>query len=123
LLPAAGFAASFLAVGAGYWPVPYARLSFENLVGPGLAVVVVCSFSACFATDRRVGAVALWIAAAVPAVAMARVLFDVARDATSHNLWPLELVLAALVGLAAALPGAALGFALRWLRRRRAGGR
>jgi ABC-type branched-subunit amino acid transport system permease subunit len=49
---------------------------------------------------------------------LARVIVDVVRDPTSHNLWPFEIVIAVLVGAAAAVAGALLGSLLLWAGRR-----
>jgi hypothetical protein len=35
------------------------------------------------------------------------------RDPTSHNLWPIEVMIAMVVGMAIAWPGAAIGELLR----------
>ena len=43
-----------------------------------------------------------------------RVLVETSRDPTSHNLWPFELVIGFLAGIAVVLPGMLLGMALRW---------
>src|SRR5690606_27866981 len=48
---------------------------------------------------------------AVPVAVMLRVIVEVAADPTSHNLWPFEIVLAALLGFPLALLGAMLGAA------------
>jgi hypothetical protein len=40
---------------------------------------------------------------------MARVLVDCARDPTAHNLWPLEIFIALLVGFSCAFVGAIAG--------------
>ena len=53
--------------------------------------------------------VAAGFAPDVPAAVMARVVVDTARDSTSHNLWPLEILIALAVGLACSLVGTALG--------------
>jgi hypothetical protein len=44
---------------------------------------------------------------------MARVVVDTTRDPTSHNLWPFELVIAFLVGLAGTVPGTLIGSVFR----------
>ncbi|HEX5830649.1 MAG TPA: hypothetical protein VFY16_06695, partial [Gemmatimonadaceae bacterium] len=49
---------------------------------------------------------------AVPTAVLARVVMDGVRDPTAHNLWPLEIVIAGLVGLGCALAGALVGSAL-----------
>ena len=43
---------------------------------------------------------------------MARVIVDVARDSTSHNLWPFEIVFATAIGIAGAFVGALIGWLL-----------
>ena len=53
------------------------------------------------------------VGAAVPCVAMARVLVDIARDPTSHNLWPIEVVMMAALGFGLAFVAGSLGLALR----------
>ena len=63
---------------------------------------------------------AKWRAATIVPVAIMgfvvlRIVIDLARDPTSHNLWPLEIVLAGLVSTA--LMGIAMF--LRWLLGRR----
>ena len=50
-----------------------------------------------------------------PAAVFARVIYDVARDSTTHNLWPFEIVLALGPGLLAGLAGAIAGaLMVRW---------
>jgi hypothetical protein len=41
------------------------------------------------------------------------VVVDRTGDPTSHNLWPFELVIAFLVGLAGTVPGALIGSVFR----------
>jgi len=107
---AIGFCIAFVAIGFVYWQLPYAQLSLPNsLYGPGLAAVgLIALMLRAFGVGRFL-TVWLLVAASVPAAVMARVLVDTLRDATSHNLWPLELVIAGAVGLGAALVGALLG--------------
>lgn len=102
--------ASFLAVGIPYWLIPYNKASLPgSLLTPGLAVVVL------FAMLLRMHAAAsFWRATSMIGLSactavMARVLVDVARDPTSHNLWPFEVVIALLVGLPCAAAGAVVG--------------
>jgi hypothetical protein len=47
----------------------------------------------------------LMVGLAVPAMVMARVIVETSQDPTSHNLWPLELIVASAVGLAVSLVG------------------
>lgn len=110
LVLALAFAASFLAVGVPYWRLAYAQASLpDGLLGPGLAVVAVLA-----AVVRVVGRAGLWrtvrvLGSAVPAAVMARVVYEVLGDPSSHNLWPFELVIAAAVGFPTALAGALVG--------------
>lgn len=65
-----------------------------------------------------------WLSTVAPAFAIAatvmlRVVWDVAKDATSHNLWPFEVAIALGVGV----PVAAVGAGVGWLLSRYAAGR
>jgi len=115
------FAASLLIVGIPYWAVPYERLTLPTaLLRPGLAVVALAPL---LLLARRVAGFALAvtiIAAAVPAVVMARVIADAVRDSSAHNLWPIELMIALVLGLGCALPGGIVGGVLGKLRSIRA---
>jgi hypothetical protein len=53
------------------------------------------------------------VAAAVPAAVFARAVVDGMRDPTSHNLWPFEVAIAWMVGLAGAVTGVLIGSVLR----------
>lgn len=113
----AGFLASFFAVGISYWSIPYSAVSLpDTLVDFGIIVVILASGSV-----RAWAAVPAWkttllIAASVPAAVIARVIVEATADPTSHNLWPIEVVIAAMVGFAAALAGALAGSLIAWLR-------
>jgi hypothetical protein len=105
-----GFAVSFLAVGVPYWRIPYNRLDLPNaLVGTGLVVLVATAALTRAISGRGSFIVASAIGSAVPAVVVLRVIVDVMGDPTSHNLWPFEVVIAAVAGGAAALAGAFAG--------------
>ena len=105
-----GFLIAFVAVGFAHWQLPYDKVSLPNsLYGPGLvAVGLIALMLRAFGVGRFL-TVWLLIAATVPAAVMARVVVDTTRDPTSHNLWPLEILIALAVGLACSLVGAALG--------------
>lgn len=114
------FAVTFIGVGFRYWQLPYQQLNLPDaLYGPGLAAVFVVAMMV-----RAFGVARFWIAwlvvaSAVPAVVLARIMLDTSTDAASHNLWPMEMVIAAGIGLLTALAGALLGslFLLRSSRR------
>ena len=105
-----GFAIALLGVGFRYWQLPYASINLPgSLLGPGLvAVGVVAMLLRAFGTGRFVK-IWLLIAGSVPLAVAIRVIADTARDATSHNLWPFELAIAAGLVLAASLIGTAIG--------------
>lgn len=105
-----GFAIALIGVGFKYWQQPYAQASLpDSMLGPGLiAVGVVAMLLRAFGTGRFVR-VWLLIAATVPLAVAIRVILDVSRDTASHNQWLSELAVAAGLGLAASLIGAAIG--------------
>jgi hypothetical protein len=107
---AIGLIASILAVGLPYWRIPYRDVSLPHalptsgLVSTGLAAFAICAF-------RMSGfwkAVGI-IGASVPSAVALRVLAEATADPTSHNLWPIELVIAGFLGVACAGAGASLG--------------
>ncbi|MCE5232073.1 MAG: hypothetical protein ABFC67_07585 [Mizugakiibacter sp.] len=103
-------AASFFAVGIPYWLVPYHELNLPSgLLTPGLALVAAAPLLLRMFRLASFWRATLMIGGSVGAVVMSRVLVDVVRDATSHNLWPIELVIALVVGLGCALAGAVVG--------------
>ena len=83
------FLVGFLVVGVPYWRIPYNKATSAAVMGGAILI------------------------GAVPAAVMARVVVDTTRDPTSHNLWPFELVIAFLVGLAGTVPGALIGSVFR----------
>jgi hypothetical protein len=110
----AAFAVAFAALGAMYWHVPYSRADITSIGAWGAAIVGTLTAAAIIAGRCRFWPSVLTMAASVPAVVAARVVFEGMRDPTSHNLWPFELVLAAIVGLAIALFGGAIGALVAW---------
>ena len=108
-LPAA-FVVGFFSVGVPYWQVAYAKVSLPNtLYGAGLLGVGVLAAAARALGKARLVAVILVVGAAVPAAVLARVAVDTAKDPTSHNLWPLELIIAAVVGMVCSSTGVLVG--------------
>lgn len=113
----AGFLASFFAVGIAYWPIPYSAVSLpDTLIDFGIIVVILAS-----GVVRAWAVVPAWkatllVGASVPAAVIARVIVEATADPTSHNLWPIEVMIAAAVGFAAALAGALVGSLVARLR-------
>ncbi|HET6350238.1 MAG TPA: hypothetical protein VFH88_14260 [Candidatus Krumholzibacteria bacterium] len=113
---AVSFVLAFLAIGSMHWMKPYAQVSLPNsLLGPGLGAVLIAGALACVAGRANFWIALLVVGSAAPAAIAARVVVDTARDPTSHNLWPFELVLGGIVGYAAAAVGALLAIGWKWV--------
>ena len=106
----AAFVISFFAVGFPYWQIPYAKVSLPStLYGVGLLVVGVLAAAVRAVGKARLLAVILVVGAAVPTPILARIAVDTARDPTSHNLWPFEFIIAAVIGMLSSSAGALVG--------------
>lgn len=103
---AIAFLVAFLAVGLPYWRLPYSKASL-----PGYAIAIIFVVSAALRGSCRSSSwqAFLIVGLALPAAVMARVAYETSKDPTSHNLWPLEVILAAAIGFAGSLPGAVVG--------------
>ena len=89
----AAFAISFFAVGVPYWQIPYSKLSLPTtLYDTGSVVVGLLAAAARALGKARLMTVILAVGAAVPVPILTRIAVDTARDPTSHNLWPFEIV-------------------------------
>lgn len=109
--------ASFFAAGIPFWLVPYGRLSLpSSLLHPYLIVAVISALLV-----RTYGVASFWrstfvVTVSVGAAVTARALVGIVQDSTSHNLWPLEVVIALMIGFACALAGSIVGTVIfRWL--------
>lgn len=117
------FIAGVLAVGLPFWLIPYNRANLPDaLLTPGLVVVCVSALLLRLFRMASFRKVATLMAATVPAAVLIRVLVEGVRDPTSHNLWPLEVIIAVLVGLVSAVPGAIGGVLLTKLLKPHDGG-
>lgn len=106
----AAFVISFFVVGVPYWQIPYAKVSLPStLYGMGLLVVGVLAAAARAVGKARLLAVIAAVGAAVPAPILARIAIDTAKDPTSHNLWPFEFIIAAVIGVICSSAGALVG--------------
>lgn len=114
-----GFTLALFTVGVPYWLIPYGKLNLPGaLLGPGLVVVLAAAVLARAYSRKSFLRSVTVMGAAVPAAVLLRVVVEVVQDPTSHNLWPFEVVIAMLVGAAAAVIGALLGSLLLWVERR-----
>jgi hypothetical protein len=106
----AAFVVSFFAVGLPYWQIPYAKVSLPStLYGTGLLVVGVLAAAARAFGKARLLTVILAVGAAVPAPILPRIAVDTAKDPTSHNLWPFDFIIAAVLGALCSSAGALVG--------------
>jgi uncharacterized membrane protein len=104
------FMVSFLAVGVPYWRLPYASVSLPStLYGFGLVVVFLASAACRLVPSVRLLSAFAVVGAAVPAVIAVRVIYETTADPTSHNLWPFEIVIAAMLGFSISFVGSLLG--------------
>ncbi|MCF2514876.1 hypothetical protein LVY65_07335 [Sphingomonas sp. G124] len=113
-----GFVAGLLLTGVPYWRLPYNADFFSDplvLAGfVGLGAVTAMLAASGIARLSRI----FWIMlAAFPAAVAIRVVVETAQDPTDHNLWPFELILAALFSLVAIVPGLLVGALVRRLGR------
>ena len=97
--PCVGFVVAVFGVGIGYWPVAYGDADLPNSL-PAYSLLLVSLVAVVLRTATDTPAWAAWAfpAASVPAAVMVRVIVEVGLDPTSHNLWPFEIVIAAVVG-------------------------
>lgn len=113
---ASAFLLPAVVLGVPYFMADYSQLEGAGIVwGWGLLVV-----GGTAGLARGIGRVAFPLAAIAPAAALlavvvTRIVADTALDPTSHNLWPLEIVIASFTGSFSAVTGALLGNLAGWL--------
>ena len=102
--------------GTVYWSTPYSDLDIGSI---DLWLYLVAMVPVVLLRATRT-APFLLAASALPTglvlAVMARIAVDVGRDSTSHNLWPIEIVIAAVVGVFWGVIAAAIGEAALRLR-------
>ena len=107
------FVIAVLGVGLSFWTPAYSALSLPNaLYGPGLVLIVLLAL-----LMPRFAGTPPWktvhtLALAVPMAVMLRVLVEGLFDPSSHNLWPLEAVIATALGYVCAGIGGGIGWLL-----------
>ena len=110
----AGFAAGVLATGLPYWTIPYSQVSLPNTLFQNcLLSIAVVAVLLPLISGLGIVRSAMAVGIAVPGAVFARMVVDTSRDPTSHNLWPIEVMIALVVGMAISWPGAAVGELLR----------
>lgn len=92
--------------------LPHAKVHMSNLLGWGTAAFLSALVLAMFSeTPKWVIAVAT--IAAPLAANIANIAYDLAKDPTSHNLFPFELFMTTVVAACGALVGAVIGTGLQ----------
>jgi len=107
------FVACYLVIGIPYWQIPYSKVSLpDSLYTLGLLITFISALTFCVN-----GVSFLWSGAVfgccAPAVVATRIIIDTARDATTHNLFPLEIAIAVIIGFSVAAFGAMLGVLIK----------
>jgi len=111
------FLLALVSVGVPFWQIPYRAVNVPDaLYGPGLGVVFLLALLLSASGRVGFGRTLNVMAAAVPAAVLVRVVVEGVLDPTRHNLWPLVMIIAAVVGYVAATPGALLGYLIGRLR-------
>lgn len=114
---ASGFTAGLLLTGLPYWRLPYnADIFADTALLLGLGGLAVVTAVVAVAGKVPLGRLFWVMLAAFPAAVAVRVAVEVAKDPTDHNLWPFELIFAAIFSLVAVVPGLIVGALLRRLK-------
>lgn len=103
------FLLCFFVAGIPVWLIPYSSLNVPDaFYGLGVVTVFFMALILSFRFGIRKGLVVPGLV--FPAVLMIRVVVEGIMDPGRHNLWPLALVIVAVLGFAVAGAGAALGW-------------
>lgn len=107
---AMGFAAGLFLTGIPFWRLPYNADYLSNpLFLSGFAALGVVTAIVAASGKVRLSQVFWTMLATFPVAVMIRVVIDTAKDPTDHNLWPFELIIAAVFSLVAVVPGLLAG--------------
>jgi hypothetical protein len=99
--------AGLLACGLPLWPIPYRDVSMPGNPAASVWVLLgaLAGLLAGHLLRRRMRVPVLAVTAGFVLAVLGRVGVETARDPTSHNLWPFEVVIAGGIGLAGAWIG------------------
>lgn len=115
LLLVSGFVACYLAIGMAYWQIPYSSVSLpDSLYTLGLLLVFISAFAFCLSGTGFLWSTAV-LGCSTPLVVATRIIIDIARDSSTHNLFPFELAIAIVIGFSVSGFGALLGVLIRKL--------
>jgi len=107
--------AGLLACGLPLWPIPYREVSMPGnpAASVWLLLGALAGILAGHLIRQSIWVPVLAVTAGFVLAVLGRVEIETARDPTSHNLWPFEVIIAGGVGLAAALIGVGLARVLQ----------
>jgi len=103
-----------MVAGIPYWQLPYANIALPNsLIGVGTVVIIIIAV-----IMQRYGKLSgketlFACGAAYPAVVLVRIIFETAVVSNTHNLWPIELVISAILGAVVGGVASVIGRVLR----------
>jgi len=117
-LPSAALVAAFTAalIAVPYWSSSYATVRDDGIFTWFWLVELVLFLGTVLAaslSNAPLWAVMAVMLACVPVVVMGRVVLDTAADPTSHNLWPIEVVLSMIISVPPICGGGLLAWAIR----------
>jgi hypothetical protein len=114
------FIGALLFAGLAWWPAPYNHWSL-NLTSARIGLMLLGLLAMAAGLSKLTFWEGfLWVGAGLPVAALLRVAVEVAKDPTSHNLWPLELVMVGIGSVAVVFPALGVGRLVRLLLRARA---
>lgn len=103
-------AACFFIAGIPIWRIPAsAGDPPATAFLPGLLAIAIAALAHSAYRTAPFRRIALYLTLSFPAAILARIAVDVSRDPTSHNLWPLELIMTTLAPIPFVLLGGAVG--------------
>lgn len=115
-LKAGAFGCGLFAGAISTWMQPYNQLEIMGVDFRIIMAIAAVVLSFLYKIITRAGTVAtgLYVSYGILAALLLRIFFDVIRDPTQHNLWPLEVAIFAVIAFPSALIGAYLAELLKW---------
>ena len=108
----------FLAGGLPLWPVPYYSIDLSNpgFLGQWIVAGIIAGGFPAALSDLSMHRTASLLGAGFGIAVLARVLFEIIQDPTTHNLWPFEVAISVAVGLLAGIGGSLLVYLVRLIK-------
>ena len=108
----------FLAGGLPLWPVPYYSIDLSNtgFLGQWIGAGIIAGGFPAALSSLSMHRSAVLLGAGFGMAVLARVLFEIVQDPTTHNLWPFEVAIGVAVGLLAGIGGSLLVYLVRLIK-------